>query len=146
MWRRKLNGVRTFRTRGALPSKSSNHFPEFVVPFTPGRAFFGETKGIMNNPLNEYTRTGSGDAFRQIVESHINTVYSQCLRKLHNTAQAEDVTQVVFAILAQKAAKLPANVVLEGWLFTTARFCCSSARRAAGRRTASGTKGGNHEK
>jgi RNA polymerase sigma factor (sigma-70 family) len=90
----------------------------------------------MNNALREYIQTGSADAFRQIVETQIDSVYSQCLRKLHNVAQAEDVAQVVFATLAQKAAKLPAGVVLEGWLFTTTRFCCSNAQRAAARRSA----------
>lgn len=94
----------------------------------------------MNTPLTEYVQTGSTDAFRQIVESHINSVYSQCLRKLHNVALAEDVAQTVFATLAQKAAKLPPNVVLEGWLFTTTRYCCSNAQRAAARRSAAERK------
>ncbi|MGD0462471.1 MAG: sigma-70 family RNA polymerase sigma factor [Tepidisphaeraceae bacterium] len=94
----------------------------------------------MNNALSEYIQTGSADAFRQIVEANINSVYSQCLRKLHNIALAEDVAQIVFATLAQKAAKLPANVLLEGWLFTTTRFCCSNAQRAAARRTAAEQK------
>jgi RNA polymerase sigma factor (sigma-70 family) len=93
-----------------------------------------------NNALSEYIRTGSPDAFRRIVEAQVNSVYSQCLRKLHNVALAEDVTQVVFATLAQKAAKLPANIVLEGWLFTTTRFCCSNALRAAARRTSAEQK------
>jgi len=90
----------------------------------------------MNNALREYIQTGSADAFRQIVETQIDSVYSQCLRKLHNVAQAEDVAQVVFATLAQKATKLPGGVLLEGWLFTTTRFCCANAQRAAARRSA----------
>jgi RNA polymerase sigma factor (sigma-70 family) len=94
----------------------------------------------MNSPLSEYVRTGSADAFRQIVEAHIDSVYSQCLRRLHNVAQAEDATQVVFATLAQKAARLPAGVVLEGWLFTTTRFCCAHAQRSAVRRAAAEKK------
>ena len=90
----------------------------------------------MNETLNQYIQTRSADAFRQIVETHINSVYSQCLRKLHNVALAEDVAQTVFVTLAQKAPKLPPNVLLEGWLFTTTRFCCSNAQRAAARRSA----------
>jgi RNA polymerase sigma factor (sigma-70 family) len=90
----------------------------------------------MNNALREYIQTGSADAFRQIVETQIDSVYSQCLRKLHNVAQAEDVAQIVFATLAQKAGKLPAGILLEGWLFTTTRFCCANAQRAAARRSA----------
>ena len=94
----------------------------------------------MNPALDEYIQTGSADAFRRIVDLQIDSVYSHCLRRLHNIAQAQDVTQIVFATLAQKAAKLPNNVVLEGWLFTTTRFCCSNALRAAARRTAAEQK------
>ena len=68
----------------------------------------------MDSALKEYARTGSAEAFRQIVERQIDSVYSQCLRQLHNVAQAQDATQVVFATLARKAKKLPAGVVLEG--------------------------------
>ena len=35
----------------------------------------------MNKALNEYVKTGSAEAFREIVESQIDSVYSQCLRK-----------------------------------------------------------------
>jgi RNA polymerase sigma factor (sigma-70 family) len=94
------------------------------------------TQPHMNPALQNYIQTHSPDAFRQIVEAQINSVYSHCLRRLGNIAQAEDVTQIVFATLAQHAAKLPANVILEGWLFTTTRFCCLSAQRSAARRLA----------
>jgi DNA-directed RNA polymerase specialized sigma24 family protein len=105
--------------------------------FGPGRVFIEEAKGaIMNNALNEYIRTGSSDAFRQIVEAQIDAVYSQCLRRFRNVAQAEDVVQVVFTLLAERAAKLPVNDVLEEWLFTTTRFYWFNAQRAAARRTA----------
>ena len=36
----------------------------------------------MNDPLGEYARTGSAEAFRCLVEAHFDTVYSQCLRQL----------------------------------------------------------------
>ena len=61
----------------------------------------------MNHVLDEYIQTGSADAFGRIVEGQIDSVYSQCLRKLHNVALAEDVTQVVFATLAQRRQHCP---------------------------------------
>jgi RNA polymerase sigma factor (sigma-70 family) len=88
----------------------------------------------MQDPLGEYVRTGSNEAFQCFVETHINSVYSQCLRQLRDPAAAQDVTQQVFISLAQKAAKLSPDVVLEGWLFTATRYCCANQLRAAGRR------------
>ncbi len=119
-------------------------WPQFaiknVILYPRPGVHMGMKGAIMNNALNQYVQTGSADAFRQIVEANVDSVYSQCLRKLHDVALAEDVAQVVFATLAQKAAKLPANVLLEGWLFTTTRFCCSNAQARAARRSAAEQK------
>jgi RNA polymerase sigma factor (sigma-70 family) len=122
-------------------SRIIHQIPEiFVILYIRPGVHRGTKGDIMNNALSEYVQTGSADAFRQVVETQIDSVYSQCLRKLHNVALAEDVTQVVFATLAQKAARLPSGIVLEGWLFTTTRFCCSNAQRAAARRSAAEQK------
>jgi RNA polymerase sigma factor (sigma-70 family) len=90
--------------------------------------------GSMADPLREYVRTGSSEVFKAIVDAHVDAVYSQCLRQLRNRAAAEDVTQQVFITLAQKAARIPLNSVLDGWLFTATRFCCANYQRAAARR------------
>jgi RNA polymerase sigma factor (sigma-70 family) len=88
----------------------------------------------MSDRLNEYVRTGSSDAFRHLVQEHVDAVYSQCLRQLRQSAWAEDVTQTVFILLARKAGKISANAVLEGWLFNATRYSCAHALRAAARR------------
>jgi RNA polymerase sigma factor (sigma-70 family) len=90
--------------------------------------------GSMIDSLREYVRFGSSEAFRAVVDAHVDAVYSQCLRQLRDRAAAEDVTQQVFITLAQKAARIPAKSVLEGWLFTATRFCCANYQRAARRR------------
>ncbi len=79
--------------------------------------------------LLQYTRQGSQAAFSQIVARHLNFVYTVCRRETGDAALAEDVTQVVFLILARKARLLRAESSLSGWLFQTARFASKNARR-----------------
>lgn len=79
--------------------------------------------------LLQYTRQGSQAAFSQIVARHLNFVYTVCRRETGDAALAEDVTQVVFLILARKAPSLRVETTLSGWLFQTARFAAKNARR-----------------
>src|ERR1041385_1710560 len=47
--------------------------------------------------LAEYAKTGSEDAFRELVKGYIGLVYSSALRLVHgDTHLAQDVTQLVF--------------------------------------------------
>jgi RNA polymerase sigma factor (sigma-70 family) len=85
--------------------------------------------------LREYVERNSQEAFGTIVGRHINKVYSVALRHTRNPHQAEEITQAVFVILAQKANKLLQHPVLAGWLYQTARlaavtFIRSEIRRA----------------
>ena len=67
-------------------------------------------------------QTGSQEAFAQLVRMHVDMVSSVARRQLHDAHLAEDVTQKVFVTLAQKAATLRREVLLGGWLYTTARL------------------------
>ncbi|HEY1922596.1 MAG TPA: sigma factor, partial [Tepidisphaeraceae bacterium] len=91
---------------------------------------------LLTNSLQEYISTGSPDAFRQIVEAHIDAVYSQCRRQLRDADRAEEATQVVFVTLARRARELRPGVLLGGWLFNTARYVCARERRTERRRIA----------
>jgi len=79
--------------------------------------------------LQQYVRQNSQAAFSQIVARHFNFVYSVCRRETGDAALAEDITQVVFLILARKASSVRVETSLSGWLFQTTRFAAKNARR-----------------
>ena len=84
--------------------------------------------------LEDYVARNSQEAFAELVRRYVNLVYSVAWRQLNNADQAQDVTQAVFLILAQKAAKLPKATVLSGWLYQTARLTSSTFIRGEMRR------------
>src|SRR5689334_8653470 len=85
--------------------------------------------------LREYASCHSEKAFATLVSRYVNLVYSAALRGLGNPSDAEEVTQVVFAILARKAGTLGNRTVLPGWLYSTARLTASNYLRSEIRRS-----------
>jgi RNA polymerase sigma factor (sigma-70 family) len=84
--------------------------------------------------LHDYCRFGREEAFTAVVQKHINLVYSVALRHVEIAAQAEEITQVVFVILAQKAAGLRRDTLIEAWLYETTRLTSLSFKRTEWRR------------
>ena len=84
--------------------------------------------------LRDYDRQGSEEAFAELVQRHVNLVYSVALRHAGIAADAEEITQAVFVILARKAASLRPNTILEGWLHETTRLTALSFMRGERRR------------
>src|SRR4051794_16619272 len=84
--------------------------------------------------LWEYAEHGSEEAFATLVARHINKVYSVALRHTGNPHQAEEITQAVFVILARKSRSLGKKVILEGWLYQTARLTALASVRSEIRR------------
>jgi RNA polymerase sigma factor (sigma-70 family) len=84
--------------------------------------------------LRQYAHRNSEEAFAALVTRHVNMVYSAALRKTGNAHAAEEITQVVFIILAKKADRLRDGTILSGWLYQTARLTSASFLRTEIRR------------
>ena len=84
--------------------------------------------------LQEYAGHRSEAAFTTLVNRRLPFVYSAALRQVRDPHLAEEITQVVFIILAQKARKISGQTILTGWLFQTTRFVALAQIRAAARR------------
>jgi len=83
--------------------------------------------------LKQYVE-GDESAFAVLVERYVHLVYSTALRQAGNPSQAEEITQAVFIILAQKAKSLGPRTILSGWLYQTARLAAANFLRSEIRR------------
>jgi RNA polymerase sigma factor (sigma-70 family) len=91
----------------------------------------------MNNAelLHEYRSDTSEAAFQALVERHLPLVYSAALRQVREPVLAENLSYVVFILLARKANELPQETILPDWLFrTTRRVIAKSLRGVQGGR------------
>jgi RNA polymerase sigma factor (sigma-70 family) len=84
--------------------------------------------------LEAFTLRQSQEAFAQLSRRYVNLVYSSALRQMADAHAAEDVTQAVFIILAQKAGELRRDVILPSWLLQTTAYAVKNAKRARLRR------------
>src|SRR5581483_4863549 len=84
--------------------------------------------------LRKYSQQGADDSFAELVRRHIHLVYSIALRHVGITAHAEEITQAVFVVLAQKSGQLREGVILEGWLYQTTRHTALNFLRGERRR------------
>ena len=84
--------------------------------------------------LQDYGQNASEEAFAELVQRHLNLVYSTALRQAGIPAHAEEITQAVFVILARKAGALRPDTVLEAWLYETTRLTSLSFLRGERRR------------
>jgi RNA polymerase sigma factor (sigma-70 family) len=67
--------------------------------------------------LQEYASDNSQAAFQTLVERHLPLVYSVALRQVGDSALAENISHVVFILLARKSDQLAQEAILPDWLF-----------------------------
>jgi RNA polymerase sigma factor (sigma-70 family) len=84
--------------------------------------------------LDQLSRDRSEAAFTELVRRHIDLVHSAALRQLGDADTARHITQQVFLLLAREAGRLPAAVILSGWLYRTTRHLCLETLRRDRRR------------
>jgi RNA polymerase sigma factor (sigma-70 family) len=84
--------------------------------------------------IQNYCRNGSESAFETLVKRHVDYVYCAALRQVRDPSLAEDVSQVVFMLLAQKAKSFRSGTVLVSWLFRTTHHIAGRALRSEYRR------------
>jgi len=77
---------------------------------------------------------GSESAFEALVKRHVDYVYCAALRQVRDPALAEDVSQAVFLLLAQKAKTFRPDTILISWLFRTTQNIAARAVRSELRR------------
>jgi len=86
--------------------------------------------------LREFAERQSESAFTELVRRHLNLVYCVALRFVRDSDEAQDVSQSVFVLLAQKAGTLRGRGTLTGWLYETTRFTAMKSLRTRARRAA----------
>jgi RNA polymerase sigma factor (sigma-70 family) len=84
--------------------------------------------------LRDFTQQRSQAAFAEIVGRYSDLVFAAARRQVADPATAEDITQAVFLVLAQKSASIKPDR-LPAWLLATTRLCARRAIRTQTRRT-----------
>lgn len=83
--------------------------------------------------LRQYVQNRSADAFERIVREYAGIVLASARRQVGDAALAEDVTQAVFIVLANKAPSLMNLPTLGGWLMKVTRYAAIDATRKQNR-------------
>ena len=84
--------------------------------------------------LQQYLETACNSHFEAIVQKYGGLVLGTAMRQIGNRALAEDVTQLVFTTLAQRAERIRKPHHLGAWLHRTTLFHCANAVRKESKR------------
>lgn len=84
--------------------------------------------------LEQYARDGLESAFTEVVQRHINLVYSAALRQVRSPELAEEVAQSAFTDLARNAKRLAPDTILTAWLYQVTRRTAIDVVRRESRR------------
>lgn len=84
--------------------------------------------------LDEFIKSRSEEAFRALVDRHLDLVHSVARRVTCNDDLARDVAQTVFFKLASRPDDVPSKINLLSWLHRTARHKAIDLVRSENRR------------
>jgi len=84
--------------------------------------------------LRRYEQEQCEDAFAELVNRHLDLVYSVAMRQVRSPELAEEIAQSVFMILARNAAKMKPDTILTAWLYRVTRRAAIDLTRAESRR------------
>lgn len=83
---------------------------------------------------SHYVQEQDDQAFAELVRRHAGMVRRTCRRITGSEHDADDLTQLVFTLLAERAESLVSHQSIAGWLYNTAWHLSSRMLRAARRR------------
>nr|WP_281721455.1 sigma-70 family RNA polymerase sigma factor [Nitrosomonas nitrosa] len=84
--------------------------------------------------IRAWVQNRDEEAFRTLVDRHLNLVYSVARRLISDEHLAEEVAQSVFVVLAHKAPTLSGCKALPAWLYRTTQYAAAQAIRGEARR------------
>src|SRR5437899_11372466 len=106
----------------------------FSDPAVSGDIFVTMTLTNDLELLVEFARDQSQDAFTELVQRHLNLVYSAALRQVRSPQLAEEVAQSVFTDLARNAKRFAPDTILTAWLYQVTRRTAIDVVRRESRR------------
>jgi len=126
------------RRKMASERRSSATVPKRVFGFEYGGWICIITPMVDDGELlRQYVKNRSEKAFADLVQRHLNLVYSAAARRLGGARhRAEDISQSVFVDLARKAPALLDRASLAGWLYIATQRATAHLLRAEQRRLA----------
>jgi RNA polymerase sigma factor (sigma-70 family) len=89
-----------------------------------------------NELLRAYLTRGSEDAFRTLVERHLDMVFGVACRQLRDRQISEEVTQNTFSALARRSWLLLSHPNIAGWLYKAVSLEIRCRQRAESRKQA----------
>jgi RNA polymerase sigma factor (sigma-70 family) len=86
--------------------------------------------------LRAYACDARDESFAPLMNRHRDWIFAAARRRLRDDHLADDVTQAVFVLLAEKASKLAGKKhnSLTAWLFHVMHFACARTLRSRSRR------------
>src|SRR5471032_556955 len=84
--------------------------------------------------IRDYALAGSQAAFAELVNRHVDLVYSAARRQVRSPDLAEEITQSVFIALARHGHNLKPEAPLTAWLYLVTRRAAIDVMRRESRR------------